>query len=88
MKIMKQSIRAKTEKSDNKRGINLYVLELQEGKYYVGITNQPVRRINKHMKGISASDKPSIISGKLNSLILYSNIKLFSIIQYNYEIRN
>lgn len=33
---------------DEKFGIYLYVLELQNGKYYVGITNNPERRFHEH----------------------------------------
>ena len=41
----------KTEYYDELQGINLYVLELQNGKYYVGITHNPKERINNHIKG-------------------------------------
>ncbi len=45
----------KTITRDEKFGINLYVLELQNGKYYVGITNNPNSRFRTHKSGKSLS---------------------------------
>jgi predicted GIY-YIG superfamily endonuclease len=42
-----------TKKRDEKFGIYLYILELQNGKYYVGITNNPENRFRKHRSGKS-----------------------------------
>jgi len=44
----------KTITRDEKFGINLYVLELQNGKYYVGITNNPNSRFRTHRSGKSS----------------------------------
>ncbi len=40
-------------KRDEKFGIYLYVLVLQNDKYYVGITNDPRKRFQKHRSGNS-----------------------------------
>jgi predicted GIY-YIG superfamily endonuclease len=42
-------------KKDEQFGIYLYILELQNGKYYVGITNNPENRFRKHRSGKSLS---------------------------------
>ncbi len=42
-------------KRDEKFGIILYVLELQNGKYYVGITSKPEERFQNHRIGKSQS---------------------------------
>lgn len=39
--------------SDVERGIYLYVLMLQNDKFYVGITNSPEKRFQKHRSGKS-----------------------------------
>ena len=44
-----------TLKKDKKFGIYLYVLELQNEKYYVGITHNPERRFKHHKSGKSFS---------------------------------
>jgi len=43
------------KKRDEVFGIYLYVLELQNGKYYVGITNKPENRFRNHREGKSLS---------------------------------
>lgn len=40
-----------TLKNDRNRGIFLYILELQNDKYYVGITNLPEKRFSTDRKG-------------------------------------
>ena len=41
----------KSVKKEDSFGIILYILELQNKKYYVGITNNPEERFNKHESG-------------------------------------
>jgi len=41
-------------KNDHKFGIYLYVLEFKNGKFYVGITNNPTARFDKHRSGTSS----------------------------------
>ncbi len=43
----------KTVKRNDEKGIFLYILELQNGKYYVGITNNPEQRFGSHKMGQS-----------------------------------
>ena len=43
-----------TKKRDEKFGIYLYILELQNGKYYVGITNETESRFDRHQSGKSS----------------------------------
>jgi len=45
----------KTQKLDLNYGISLYVLKLQNGKYYVGITHDIDRRIRQHENGETSS---------------------------------
>jgi len=40
-----------TKERDEQIGIYLYVLTLQNGKYYVGITNNPKERFHNHSNG-------------------------------------
>ena len=42
-----------TQRLDQEKGIYLYVLELQNDKYYVGITHNPKDRFRKHTEGRS-----------------------------------
>lgn len=44
-----------TRKRDEEFGIYLYVLELQNERYYVGITNNPEKRFSTHRNGKSLS---------------------------------
>jgi len=41
------------KKRDKEFGIYLYILTLQNGKYYVGITSNPKQRFNQHRNGES-----------------------------------
>jgi len=45
--VMNKSVKNR----DENFGIYLYILELQNGKYYVGITNNPNVRFNNHRNG-------------------------------------
>jgi predicted GIY-YIG superfamily endonuclease len=44
-----------TEQKDQLNGIYLYILTLSNGKYYVGITNNPEQRFETHRSGESVT---------------------------------
>jgi predicted GIY-YIG superfamily endonuclease len=46
---------ATTKQNDEQNGIFLYVLELQNQKFYVGITNNPEQRFEAHRSGQSVT---------------------------------
>lgn len=47
-------MKKKTKNREKMFGIYLYVLELQNGKYYIGITSNPNKRFNAHKNGRSS----------------------------------
>ena len=40
-----------TKRKDEIQGIFLYTLKLQRSKYYIGISNDPDRRLRQHQRG-------------------------------------